>query len=111
MEKITFDQLPEMVSLILQKLDGIEKFIYKHEGLLEDKEMMTSDETAKFMGVSMSYLYKLSFKRELPSYKPGGKKMYFRKGDVIDWLSKHKIMSNDEIEEKAIKYVMKHRLK
>jgi hypothetical protein len=37
------------------------------------KEVLTSIETAQYMGISRSYLYKLTMKCEIPHYKPLGK--------------------------------------
>ena len=37
------------------------------------KEVLTSDETARYMGISKSYLYKLTMRQEIPHYKPTGK--------------------------------------
>ena len=36
------------------------------------KEVLTSDEAAKYMGVSKSYLYKLTMRQQIPHYKPSG---------------------------------------
>ena len=41
------------------------------------KEVLTSDEAAKYMGVSKSYLYKLTMRQQIPHYKPMGKMCYF----------------------------------
>ena len=37
------------------------------------KEVLTSDEAAKYMGVSKSYLYKLTMRQQIPHFKPMGK--------------------------------------
>ena len=43
------------------------------------KEVLTSDEAAKYMGVSKSYLYKLTMRQQIPHYKPIGKMCYFNR--------------------------------
>ena len=43
------------------------------------KEVLTSDEAAKYMGVSKSYLYKLTMRQQIPHYKPMGKMCYFNR--------------------------------
>jgi len=37
------------------------------------KEVLTSDEAARYMGVSKSYLYKLTMRQQIPHFKPMGK--------------------------------------
>ena len=34
------------------------------------KEVLTSDEAARYMGISKSYLYKLTMKQQIPHFKP-----------------------------------------
>ena len=41
------------------------------------KEVLTSDEVARYMGISKSYLYKLTMNRVIPHFKPTGKVCYF----------------------------------
>ena len=51
------------------------------------KEVLTSEEAARYMGVKVSYLYKLTMRGEIPHYKPGGKKCYFRRSELERWLT------------------------
>lgn len=55
------------------------------------KEVLTADEAAKYMGVSKSYLYKLTGKKEIPHYKPMGKMCYFNRKELEAWLQRNKI--------------------
>lgn len=55
------------------------------------KEVLTADEAAKYMGVSKSYLYKLTCKQEIPHYKPMGKMCYFNRKELEAWLQRNKI--------------------
>lgn len=55
------------------------------------KEVLTADEAAKYMGVSKSYLYKLTGKQEIPHYKPMGKMCYFNRQELEAWLQRNKI--------------------
>jgi excisionase family DNA binding protein len=113
MEKITFDQLPEMVALILEKLNRIEMLIGSGETGEQHlgKEMLTLDETASFMGVSKSMLYKMSSNRGIPIYKPTGKKLFFKREDILEFLTQNRVKSQKEIEQEAINYVIKNPLK
>ena len=46
------------------------------------KEVLTSDEVARYMGISKSYLYKLTMRREITHYKPTGEVCYFNRREI-----------------------------
>lgn len=113
MERITFDQSPEMVSLILEKLERIERLIGSTDssGNHIDKEMLSVEGAAKFMGVSKSRVYKMSFNRDLPIYKPTGGRIYFKRDDLVDYLKHNRLMSKKEIEQEAVNHIVHHPIK
>lgn len=68
------------------------------------KEVLTSDEAARYMGVSKSYLYKLTMRREIPHYKPLGKMCYFNRQEVEAWLQSNRVATATEISDEAQRY-------
>lgn len=71
------------------------------------KEVLTADEAAKYMGVSKSYLYKLTCKQEIPHYKPMGKMCYFNRQELEAWLQRNRVATDEEISQKANDYCMR----
>lgn len=71
------------------------------------KEVLTSEEVARYMGVSRSYLYKLTMRREIPHYKPLGKMCYFNRKEVEQWLQSNRVATDAELNAKANNYCMK----
>jgi excisionase family DNA binding protein len=71
------------------------------------KEVLTSDEAAKYMGVSKSYLYKLTMRQQIPHFKPMGKMCYFNRQELEQWLQNNRVSTATEIEQKAQAYCMK----
>lgn len=71
------------------------------------KEVLTSDEAAKYMGISKSYLYKLTMRKEIPHYKPMGKVVYFKRTELEKWLQSNRVSTTSEVEQKAQAYCMK----
>ncbi len=71
------------------------------------KEVITSDEAAKYMGISKSYLYKLTMRRQIPHYKPLGKMCYFNRVELEQWLQNNRVATDEEIKERANNYCMK----
>lgn len=71
------------------------------------KEVLTSDEAAKYMGVSKSYLYKLTMRQQIPHYKPMGKMCYFNRLELEQWLQSNRVSTSTEISQQAQAYCMK----
>ncbi len=71
------------------------------------QEVLTSDEAARYMGISKSYLYKLTMKGEIPHYKPMGKMCYFNRAELEQWLQSNRVSTSTEISDRANRYCMK----
>ena len=65
------------------------------------KEVLTSDEAAKYMGISKSYLYKLTMKQQIPHFKPMGKMCYFNRLELEQWLQSNRVSTTTEIDQRA----------
>lgn len=68
------------------------------------KEVLTSDEAAQYMGISKSYLYKLTMRQQIPHYKPMGKMCYFNRAELEQWLQSNRVSTDSEISGKAQSY-------
>lgn len=83
--------------------------------LIEIKELLkvqrikpyTFNEAAEYLGISKSYLYKLTSGGKIPYYKPFGKKIYFDKVMLDDWVYQNPVKGSADIEAEAIKYLSK----
>jgi excisionase family DNA binding protein len=71
------------------------------------KEVLTTDEAARYMGISKSYLYKLTMRGEIPHYKPMGKMCYFNRVEIEQWLQQNPVATSTEIADRANLYCMK----
>lgn len=71
------------------------------------KEVLTSNEAAQYMGISKSYLYKLTMRQQIPHFKPMGKMVYFNRLELEQWLQNNRVTTNDEISQQAQAYCMK----
>ena len=75
--------------------------------LFTTKEVLTSDEAARYMGISKSYLYKLTMRQQIPHYKPMGKMCYFNRVEIEKWLQGNRVATEVELQERAKNYCMK----
>lgn len=75
--------------------------------LFTTKEVLTSDEAARYMGISKSYLYKLTMRQQIPHYKPMGKMCYFNRVEIENWLQGNRVATEAELQERVNNYCMK----
>ena len=111
MTKLTFEQLPAAIEILLERVTRIEKLLDSGSGDNSIKEMISAKEAAVLLDISMSSLYKMTHTNEVPFYKPGGNKLYFKKEELLTWMLQHRIKSQSEINKEAIDYVTKNPLK
>ena len=71
------------------------------------KEVLTSDEAARYLGISKSYLYKLTMRQAIPHYKPMGKMCYFNRLELEQWIQSNRVATADELSQQAQAYCMK----
>lgn len=71
------------------------------------KEVLTSDEAARYMGISKSWLYKMTMRKQIPHYKPTGKVCYFNRRELESWLQSNRIATDSELTKRATDYCMK----
>jgi excisionase family DNA binding protein len=59
--------------------------------------LLTIEEAAVYCRLAKSTLYKLTSSRKLPYYKPGGKKVYFRRDDLDEYLKMGRVSSQADL--------------
>lgn len=65
------------------------------------KDTLSLKEAAKYLDLQPGTLYKMTSRRDIAYSKPMGRKVYFKKDDLDDWLDSGHVASDSEIEEKA----------
>lgn len=86
---------------ILQRLQAIERY-----SLLAAKNVLTINDVALLTEMSKSYIYKLTYKNQIPYYRPNGKLIYFDKKEIEDWMRQNRVETEHEIEQ-ALKHQWK----
>lgn len=59
-------------------------------------EFLTVREAAKYLQISASRIYKMTSNKEIPHYSPGGKKIYFLKNELNDWVLESRITPSED---------------
>ena len=76
----------------------------------EDKEsqIMTIIDVCKYLDLSKSYIYKLTSLKAIPHYKRG-KKLYFKKQEINNWLLEKKVSTMDELLDEHLNKIRGHK--
>lgn len=90
---------------ILERLTIIENLLKEQNRL--QKEALSFNEACEYLEISHSHLYKLTSTDTIPHYKPNGKKIYFKRTEIDNWLLSNRSASTSEIEQQAANYLLK----
>jgi excisionase family DNA binding protein len=98
MEAITFEQLPQAVTRLYDKLESIEKLILakNHPSQAEADQLLTIEEAATLAHLSKATLYGLVSRSEIPCMKKG-KRLYFSKQELTQWIKSGRKKTATEI--------------
>ena len=89
--------------------DLIDRLVRIESLCRQNKETMTIDDVAIYTGLSKSTLYKYTSMNLIPYYSPSGKKIYFTKSEVDEWLTTNRSATTEEQIEQAELYANKRR--
>jgi excisionase family DNA binding protein len=73
----------------------------------DNEQMVTVNEAATITGLAVNTIYDKTHRREIPHYKKG-KHLYFRPSELLAWIANGRVMTQGEIDAKAISHVMGH---
>ncbi|HET6990237.1 MAG TPA: helix-turn-helix domain-containing protein [Bacteroidia bacterium] len=93
--------------IIIERLTILETLI--REQMLLQKEILNMGEACIYLGLSESYLYKLTSQKSIPHYKSRGKIIHFKRLELDDWQLRNRIKTNEEIEMEASALLKKKR--
>lgn len=88
MDKLSFDQLPDAVARLHEKIDSIIEHFNEAENKPQcntDPELLSATEVAKLLGKSVSTVYSMTSEKRIPFHKRGNK-LYFFKNEVLQWI-------------------------
>ena len=68
---------------------------------MTDQKPMNIFEAAAFTGLKPSYIYKLIHLRKIPHYKPTGGRVYFKRGELEQFVFRGKVSASYEMQDQA----------
>jgi excisionase family DNA binding protein len=62
-----------------------------------EKEYLTAKEAAEFIGATINYFYKLTCAHTLPMYSPTGRKLLFKRSELVAWIENSRVSTDAEL--------------
>ena len=72
-----------------EKISRLEGRVAALEKKVSVSHMLTTEEAATFLGMTVDGLRGLTYKKLIPYYKPNGKNMYFDVDELVSWQKKN----------------------
>lgn len=76
--------------IVFEQIDRIESKTYETEEFIDIKQV------AEILKLSVATVYGLNFRKEIPYYKKG-KKIYYKKNEIFDWINSGEVKPMKEI--------------
>jgi excisionase family DNA binding protein len=102
MKECTFENLPHLIRKLYSKVIKIEKLLQDNkisENNL-DKELLTIQEAAALLKLSVATVYTKVCRNEIPANKQG-KRLYFYRAELLNWIKLGRIKTITEIQQET----------
>lgn len=96
--------------IIFEKLERIEeqlKNIRDNQHLTFSPQIMTIEQVASYLSLSKATIYGYTFRNTIP-YAKRGKRLYFEKSAIDEWLFENSRETTKDIEKMASEYIYKN---
>ena len=95
---LTFEQLPEAVTNLTREVSALRQLLISKEQHTEQQEQfLTIQQAAEFLCLTVPTIYSKVSRRKLPFMKQG-KRLYFSKSELSDYLRRGKKETAAEME-------------
>jgi excisionase family DNA binding protein len=100
---LTFEKLPEAVKMLTKEVSEMKRLLMdKQEQTTTDQpeQLLSIDEAAEFLRLAKPTLYSKVSRNEIPFMKRG-KRLYFSRTELMDYLKGGRKKSQEEIREEV----------
>ncbi|UJH91693.1 helix-turn-helix domain-containing protein [Antarcticibacterium sp. 1MA-6-2] len=108
-EILTFDQLPTAVTMLTQEISELKQLLLnksRQHPTEQPEQLLTVQDTAVFLSLSVPTIYSKVSKGELPVMKRS-KRLYFSRKELLEYVKGGRQQTNAEIESEANLYLKK----
>lgn len=110
-ENLTFDQLPKAVTMLAKEVSELKRLLIEKQEqppTEQPEQLLTVQEAAQFLSLTVPTIYSKVSKRELPVMKRS-KRLYFSSTELMEYIKKGRKKSIAEIELDAEAYLMNNK--
>ena len=107
-ENLTFDELPKAVTMLTKEVSELKRLLIEKQEqptTEQPEQLLTVQEAAQFMNLTVATIYSKVSKSELPVMKRG-KRLYFSSTELMEYIKEGRKKSNAEIEQEAEAYLL-----
>ena len=100
---LTFDQLPQAVTMLTKEVSQLKELLLsskKQPTTEKTEKFLTVKEVSEFLNLAVPTIYSKVSRNEIPYYKKG-KRLYFSRAEIMDYLKEGRSKSNEEIQADA----------
>jgi len=110
MENLTFDKLPEAVTMLTKEVSELKRLLIEKQEQPTDQpeQLLTIQEAAEFLSLAVPTMYSKVSKGELPVMKRS-KRLYFSRTELLEYIKDGRKKSNAEIEQEAKAYLLNNK--
>ncbi len=101
-QNLTFDQLPLAVTMLTKEVSELKTLLLdkREQPINQPEHFLSVQEAAKFLNLAVSTIYSKVSRNELPVMKRG-KRLFFSKNSLTEWIKGGLKKSNSELEREA----------
>ena len=90
----TFEQLPEMMAILLKKVESLETSISEiKDNIKHYDRLLYVEEASELLKKSVSTIYRMTHEKDIPQIKQGNR-VYFKESELYEWLDKNRREDN-----------------
>jgi excisionase family DNA binding protein len=108
-QPVTFENLPQAVSNLSQKIENLEKLLVQQKGTNQNpyfEKFLTVKQAASFLNLSVATIYSKVSRGELPFMKRS-KRLYFSSEELSEYIKEGRRKTNEELEASPEDYLLK----
>ena len=108
MQELTFNELPGAITLLLERLNNIERLLLEKNNIIQQEpdQLLTIKQASEFLNLKVNTIYGLTHRSVIPVCKQGNK-LYFSKQTLMNWIKEGKRKTVSEIAIEAEQYLTK----
>jgi excisionase family DNA binding protein len=111
--KTTFDDLPNEVAKIHEKLDKMYQLLLAKENYKDEsnEQFLNINQAATMLTLAVNTIYSKVHNRQIPYFKQG-KRLYFSRSELIKWIASTRQFTTPEIQDSCEDlFISKHKRK